>query len=112
MTTLTGRFLHEIVKKSNKPIVDDNILLEAKMIITDEMSSNIQNLKDNIQEKLGKKANLVGETTVISGITRRHLIFKKNKKGAIWVSLKDTGIKRNTHSLIHKFLRIINKVEL
>ncbi|MCB2295273.1 hypothetical protein LGK95_17455 [Clostridium algoriphilum] len=65
MTTLTGKFIKDILKKSSKTIVDDEILSESERIMNEEMSAKRRELTKDI--KGSKETNLSGQTTVISG---------------------------------------------
>lgn len=79
MTTITGKFIQDILKKNGKTIVDEEILSEAEKIINEEMIARRMELKKNIKEDKG--TILVGQTTEISGVMEAVLLKALKKLG-------------------------------
>lgn len=83
MTTLTGTFIQDILKKNGKTVVDDEILSEAEKIIKEEMSEKRKSFRDDIYKKHDKeyKEYKAGKTTVISEVAEEILLQALEKLG-------------------------------
>ncbi len=83
MTTLSGTFIQDLLKKHGKTVVDDDILSEAKNIIKDEMSEKRKSFRADIYKKHDKeyKDYKAGKTTVISEVAEDILLQALEKLG-------------------------------
>lgn len=79
MTTITGEFIQSILKKKGEIMLEDEILLETKKMINEEMSANRQELETNIKES--PQTNLTEKTTVISNLMDEVLLEVLKKLG-------------------------------
>ena len=79
MTTITGKFIQSILKNKGETMLDDEIFLEAKKMIHEELSANRQELESNIKGSL--QTNLIGKTTVISNLMDEVLLEALKKLG-------------------------------
>ena len=79
MVTLTGKFFQELIKKNGNPIVDDKILLEAKMIITDEMCNILDILNNSSKEGFEKKKQyeIFSKRHLLKGIRIKPIIKER-----------------------------------
>ncbi|HEY8804330.1 MAG TPA: hypothetical protein VIM42_04345 [Clostridium sp.] len=83
MTTLTGNFIPDILKKNGKTVVDDETLSEAEKIINEEMSEKRKSFRDDVYKKHDKeyKEYKAGNTTVISEVAEGILLQALEKLG-------------------------------